>query len=834
MLARLNVGRKLLVVLSGIFAIGLIGTAVVIGSILSVSNSGLGIGERLYPLGNAAFEIKQNATAAHLRLEEIMGGDGAESIDTVYGLLDRTRDYAAAILDGATLEGVRVEPSESDAVRDKIAELLEELRQFRSSAADRYALLAGAQGAGSGADAEFDALYDDLSAALDRIGSENRADAGVQALTGQARFLLAHGHLMVEEVLGGDAGEDPGEALAAFATAAGLLDAAGGALAPEASAMAGKVRRFSELAETRIAAATIQAQKLEAAEIAFDAIFTRYTALADEAAGLIGEEIAAGMGSVRQVRGIALGVSLATSVALVAAILASYRLLNTLIGARLTVLAGLMTDLLGGKLEVETPAWQTADEVGVLRDSVSQLRTALLRQRELEAVAARDRDMAEEQRQAAEAQHRLAEDARQAAEAEREATGRRAAAAEAFAREFGRVVDRASQGHFDARMDSAQVGTDYAKLAGGLNGMMDTVERGAAETARVIRSVLDGDLSKRMEGVFQGQFHSLQTDVNETMTRLEALVEEILATADIIAAETEAISANAGDLSSRAERQAATVEQTSAAMTEMSANVTSNASNAETAGTTARTAANSAEQGGAIVNRAIEAMGRIEASSNEIRKIVEVIDSISFQTNLLALNAGVEAARAGDAGKGFAVVASEVRGLALRASEAARDINALIEKSNLQVAEGSRLVNDSGQALQQIVSSVADILSRSGDIAVASTELAAGVTEVTQAVATIDSTTQHTAALAGESAAAATQLAGRAAKLREIVGFFRRADAVADHAPSPQRPLALKNPAPAPKKPAPAPAAGPARGWTGKAAVGHDVPVIDDDGWADF
>ncbi|WP_298922267.1 methyl-accepting chemotaxis protein [uncultured Roseobacter sp.] len=291
-----------------------------------------------------------------------------------------------------------------------------------------------------------------------------------------------------------------------------------------------------------------------------------------------------------------------------------------------------------------------------------------------------------------------------------------------------------------------------------------------------LSALAEGDLTVRLPDSLIGEFAEPRIAFNNTLGRLDELVRGILKSSQAIADETGAIASNSTDLASRGERQAAALEETSAAMEEITAAVKSTTSNAKTAADAVDVAANKAESGGKIVTQAVDAMARIEASTQEISKIIEVIDGIAFQTNLLALNAGVEAARAGDAGRGFAVVASEVRALAHRSSESAREINELITKSNNEVSEGSKLVNNSGEALDEIVAGVTAVVNNINDILTASEEQASGITEVTQAVSEIDRTTQHTAALAEESAAAGVQLAERAATLRELVSFFRHGE----------------------------------------------------------
>lgn len=287
-----------------------------------------------------------------------------------------------------------------------------------------------------------------------------------------------------------------------------------------------------------------------------------------------------------------------------------------------------------------------------------------------------------------------------------------------------------------------------------------------------LKALASGDLAHRLPDNMNGEFKILRDNFNATTSQLEKLISGIVEASSAISEEATAIAGTASELSKRCEQQAATVEQTSAAMEEMASTVESNASNSQESTDAAKAASTHAEKGGTIVANAVEAMKKIEGGSSEMQKIVSAIDAIAFQTNLLALNAGVEAARAGEAGRGFAVVASEVRSLAQRASESARDINSLIDTSAKEVADGASLVKQTGEALGDIVSSVATVTERMEGIYTASQEQATGVKEINTAISEIDSTTQKTAAISEESAAAATSLAQRAADLQDLVGFF--------------------------------------------------------------
>jgi methyl-accepting chemotaxis protein len=169
----------------------------------------------------------------------------------------------------------------------------------------------------------------------------------------------------------------------------------------------------------------------------------------------------------------------------------------------------------------------------------------------------------------------------------------------------------------------------------------------------------------------------------------------------------------------------------------------------------------------------VETMGSINASSQKIVDIIGVIDGIAFQTNILALNAAVEAARAGEQGRGFAVVASEVRNLAQRSAAAAKDIKGLINDSVDKVETGSRLVNEAGSTMQEIVAGITRVTDIMSEITAASSEQSAGIEQVNQAVVQMDQTTQQNAALVEQSAAAAEAMQQQAAQLAQIVSVFR-------------------------------------------------------------
>ena len=226
------------------------------------------------------------------------------------------------------------------------------------------------------------------------------------------------------------------------------------------------------------------------------------------------------------------------------------------------------------------------------------------------------------------------------------------------------------------------------------------------------------------------------------------------------------------NLSQRTQEQASSLEEVASSMEEMTSTVGKNAENAEQASLLAKQARHQAESGCEVVGRTVTSMAEINKASKKIADIIGVIDEIAFQTNLLALNAAVEAARAGEQGRGFAVVASEVRNLAGRSATAAKEIKELIRNSVSKVEDGSKLVDQSGKALEEIVSSVKKVSDIVEEIAAASREQSDGIGQVNKAVLQMDGMTQQNASLVEEAAAASEAMATQAEELNEAVAFF--------------------------------------------------------------
>jgi methyl-accepting chemotaxis protein len=381
------------------------------------------------------------------------------------------------------------------------------------------------------------------------------------------------------------------------------------------------------------------------------------------------------------------------------------------------------------------------------------------------------------------------------------------------------LADGASKGVLSNRADASKHQGDFAKIVQGVNNTLDAVIGPLNVAAACVESIAKGNIPSQITETYHGDFNAIKdnlnhcidavnqlvsdanmlaaaatdgrvtvrADVNQHQGDFRKIIEGVNATLETIvkpiiavkeAAETintaaNEISTGNNDLSARTEQQASSLEETAASMEELAGTVKQNAENAKQANQLALAASTVAVKGGAVVSEVVTTMSAINDSARKIEDIISVIDGIAFQTNILALNAAVEAARAGEQGRGFAVVAGEVRNLAQRSASAAKEIKELITDSVNKTTEGTKLVENAGSTMDEVVNSVKRVSDIIAEIAAASAEQTTGIDQVNQAVTSMDEVTQQNAALVEEAAAAAESLLEQANELSEVVSVFK-------------------------------------------------------------
>jgi methyl-accepting chemotaxis protein len=351
-----------------------------------------------------------------------------------------------------------------------------------------------------------------------------------------------------------------------------------------------------------------------------------------------------------------------------------------------------------------------------------------------------------------------------------------------------------AQNRYETIRNVSVAATLFGVLLGVLMGywLIRAISAPLAKSVRVARSVASGDLTQKIDVRTTDETGQMLQALKDMHSSLAATVGQVRAGTHAIGIASREIAMGNADLSSRTESQASSLEETASSMEELTSTVKQNADNARQANQLVVSASDVALRGGNVVGQVIDTMGSIKNSSRKIVDIIGVIDGIAFQTNILALNAAVEAARAGEQGRGFAVVAAEVRSLAQRSAGAAKEIKSLIGDSVEKVDVGSKLVDEAGKTMGEIVTSVKHVADIMSEIMAASQEQSAGIEQVNKAISQIDEMTQQNAALVEQAAAAAESMQRQAAALAQAVAVFR----LETNAPS--LPSGVDKPAPAP------------------------------------
>ncbi|MGK5094502.1 methyl-accepting chemotaxis protein [Deltaproteobacteria bacterium TL4] len=381
-----------------------------------------------------------------------------------------------------------------------------------------------------------------------------------------------------------------------------------------------------------------------------------------------------------------------------------------------------------------------------------------------------------------------------------------------YSKEVDRLYHQIQTGHLSARGELEKVPEVYRPMIQNINKIIEAVVEPIDEIQTKLAKIATGDLNAFVTGDYQGDHALLKNALNNTLqslgelsntavkiaegdltvqvipksevdnmgksmqlivTNLNKLLGQVLQASEEIESGSSQIASASQNLAQGASSQASALEEITASMTQVAAQTETNAENANQANILATSARESANAGDAQMKGMITAMSEIDESSQNISKIIKVIDEIAFQTNLLALNAAVEAARAGVHGKGFAVVANEVRNLAGRSAKAAKETTDMIEDSTKRVQQGIDIANKTGQALTEIVSGVGKVTDLVGEIAAASREQAEGIGQINQGLRQIEQVTQANTSTSEETAASAEQLSSQSTHLKQMLSAFK-------------------------------------------------------------
>ena len=333
------------------------------------------------------------------------------------------------------------------------------------------------------------------------------------------------------------------------------------------------------------------------------------------------------------------------------------------------------------------------------------------------------------------------------------------AAVQAMISDANLLTQAAVAGKLATRADAEKHKGDYRKIVAGMNDTLDNVVNPINEVKRVMAAVEQGDLTRSIEGDYQGDFGMLKASVNNTLEKLSMTIAQVSTSAGELTNASSQVSATSQALSQATSEQAASLEQTTSAIEQMSASIAQNTDNAKTTDGIARKSSVDAVAGGEAVKSTVAAMKSIAGK-------ISIIDDIAYRTDLLALHAAIEAARAGEHGKGFAVVAAEVRKLAERSQIAAQEIGELAS-SSVQTAESA------GSLLEAMLPSIRKTADLVREITAASEEQSSGAGQISQAMTQVNSATQQNASSSEELSATAEEMNAQAENLKELMAQFK-------------------------------------------------------------
>jgi len=299
---------------------------------------------------------------------------------------------------------------------------------------------------------------------------------------------------------------------------------------------------------------------------------------------------------------------------------------------------------------------------------------------------------------------------------------------------------------------------ELGKLAENMRKSMNILTLYIKEIDEVMNELSKGNLNVRISQSFTGDFERIEHSITESVHMLSRTIKNINGLSSEVSKRSENISLNSQKISKGATEQASSIEESSAAIEEISVHVKDNAKNTSIASNKLITIGTEITDCNKRMEEMVAAMKEIKSKSNEVGKIIKLIDDIAFQTNILALNAAVEAAHAGSAGKGFAVVADEVRNLAVRSSEAAKNTSILIEETIKAVVNGNEIADKTALTLKNIATSSKNAADTVEEISKASDEQSVAIEQIKVGVEQIAAVVQVNSAAADKASEASDDL----------------------------------------------------------------------------
>ncbi|MBQ6814351.1 MAG: HAMP domain-containing protein [Lachnospiraceae bacterium] len=328
------------------------------------------------------------------------------------------------------------------------------------------------------------------------------------------------------------------------------------------------------------------------------------------------------------------------------------------------------------------------------------------------------------------------------------------------------AINIVRDGGVDVTVDS-DTNDEFGEIISAINEMAVAVKHDADLADRIAEGDLSMDVKPRTDiDVLGKSFKKLVDDNNHILGNIREASSQVTTGSEQVASASQALAQGSTE-------QASALEEVSASIDDIAHRTKVNAEEASNANKLVMETKAGAVKGNEQMKEMMAAMSEINQSSENISKIIKVIDDIAFQTNILALNAAVEAARAGAHGKGFAVVAEEVRNLAAKSAQAASETAELIENSIDKVEKGSKIAEETSNALAEIVENVDKIVKIISEIAIASNEQATAVTQIDQALSQVSQVVQSNSATSEECAAASEELSNQAMRLKELVAKFK-------------------------------------------------------------